>query len=122
PLRQARFPLPLSPRPAGLAGRGDRQGAQRRSGAALRRCHRILARVRERRDVGEAGRRITALALRARSAGFLEEPVRRPDRARHPASGMVGTSLARRADRIATVDEIWKTTPCKVAIIAGMIP
>jgi hypothetical protein len=25
-------------------------------------------------------------------------------------------------DRIAMVHEIWKTTPCKVAIIAGMIP
>ena len=40
---------------------------------------------------------VTALALRARSARFLEEPVRRPDRARHPASGMVGTTLARRS-------------------------
>ena len=89
--------LPLSPRPAGLAGRCDRQGAQRRSGATLRRRHRVLARTRERRDVGEAGRRGAALALRARSAGFLEEPVRRPDRARHPASGMVGTTLARRS-------------------------
>jgi hypothetical protein len=36
-----------------------------------------------------------------------------------PAARMVETGTL---DRIATVDEIWKTTPRKVAIIAGMIP